>query len=88
MKLKQTEYKTIEIAEDEEYGMVVGNIVMDGDKMLYAEIIDGTICERRELRNMRTFLDEVEKMMPPAPTSIFVEDVDSGNVEMDIRCEQ
>lgn len=63
MKLKQTQYKTIEIAEGEEYGMVIGNIVMDGDEMLYAEVVDSTICEQRDLENMRAFLDEVDKAM-------------------------
>ena len=63
MKLNNTVYKTIEIAEDEGYGMVVGNIVMDGDNMLYAEIVDSTICDHGELSNVRAFLDEVEDMM-------------------------
>ena len=87
MKLKQAAYKTIEIAEDEEYGMVIGNIVLDKNEMLYAEVVDGTICERRDLENMRAFLDEVDKAMTPDATSIFVEDVGSGSVEMDIRSE-
>lgn len=64
MNLKKTVYKTIEIAEDEDYGMVIGNIVMDDSKMLYAEIVKETICNHEELANMRAFLDEVYKMMP------------------------
>jgi hypothetical protein len=68
MNLKKTVYKTIEITEDEDYGMVVGNIVMDdgedSSKMLYAEIVKETICNHEELANMRAFLDEVYKMMP------------------------
>jgi hypothetical protein len=85
MKLKQTEYTTIEIAEDESYGMVIGNIVLDKNKMLYAEIVGGTICDHKGLSNMRAFLDEVGKAMAPEATSIFV-DVTSRNVDMDIRC--
>lgn len=63
MTLKKTVYQTTEIAEDEEYGMVVGNIVMDGTNMLYAELVSGTICNREELENARAFLDEVENAM-------------------------
>lgn len=61
MQLKKTEYKTIEIAEDEEYGTVIGNIVMNCGEMLYAEIVDHTICDHDELANVRAFLDEVEE---------------------------
>jgi hypothetical protein len=77
--LKQTVYKTIEIAEDDEdgYGMVIGNIVMDGNKMLYAEIVSGTICDHGELVNARAFLDEVDDAMNVETEPI----IDEGGVE-------
>jgi len=82
MNLKKTVYNTIEIAEDEEHGMVVGNIVMDGSKMLYAEMVGGTICDHGELANARAFLDEVENAMETGAT----DDNTSCTVEMCIRC--
>ena len=69
--LKQTVYKTIEVAEDEDYGMVIGNIVMDGDKMLYAEITGGTMCNHEELVNVRAFLDEVEDAMTTNTSNVY-----------------
>jgi len=62
MKLKKTVYDTIELAEDE-HGMVVGNIVMEGDKMIYAEVLSGTIVDHKELADVQAFLHEVEKVM-------------------------
>ena len=88
MKLKQTEYKQIEFAADEEYGWVVGTITMRDGKMFCAEVSDSTIFNIEEVQKLRAFLDEVEKAMTTKTVANVVGvDTTSCTIEYGIRCE-
>ena len=87
MKLKQTEYRQIEFAADEEWGWVVGTITMQDGKMFCAEVSDTTIFNIAELQKLRAFLDEVEKVMTTKTVANVVSvDTTSCTIEYEIRC--
>ena len=69
MKLKSTEFKVIEWMEDEDYGMVIGNINIDSEGINYVEIIDTTMMCMEDVDRMRLFLDEVEKEFKKWPST-------------------
>ena len=61
MELTTTEYRVIEFAEDEDYGITIGKINIDSEGINYVEIVDNTMFCMKDVEKMRCFLDEVEK---------------------------
>jgi len=53
------EYNLIECHGGDDEFWVVGNIILDGEKFVSAEITDNIITSIKEVNQVREFLDEV-----------------------------
>lgn len=54
-------YDCIEYTNEDD--ILVGRILMDGQKFMYAEIVDDCITDSTELTDVQKFLNEVETFM-------------------------
>ena len=54
-------YDSIEYTNEDD--ILVGRILMDGQKFMYAEIVDDCITDSTELTDVQKFLNEVETFM-------------------------
>jgi hypothetical protein len=61
--MRTNTYKMLEYVTEDDYGSVIGHIIIQDGKFISAEIIDDIITDTDELNQIRAFLDVVEKKM-------------------------
>lgn len=59
--MKETEYKLIQI--EDKYEFVIGEITMQKDKFIRAELFTTSITNSDDIHEIRSFLDVIEEKM-------------------------